>query len=196
MSFVTSHAGLNRRQVPMASATLAAGGLARPSRAEERRFDPRPGAWRTFEVTTVVEIKDASDATRVRLPFLSIDTDHQKSLESTWSGNATSARVVADSKYGAKMLYAEFGAATKAPALALTSRVQTRLVVPVKKALFGGWEGNWMAINNAHDVALPEARGPKLGFLMYPQAGNANGRCGALDPDNFTATITAREIAA
>ena len=29
------------------------------------------------------------------------------------------------------------------------------VVAPVKKALFGGWEGNWMAFNTAHDVALP-----------------------------------------
>ena len=57
------------------------------------------------------------------------------------------------------------------------------LVAPVKRALFGGWEGNWLAFNSAHDVALPNAQGPKLGFLMYPQAENANGRYDALDPD-------------
>jgi transglutaminase-like putative cysteine protease len=68
------------------------------------------------------------------------------------------------------------------------------LVAPVKRALFGGWEGNWMAFNTAHDVALPGARGAKLGFLMYPQAENANGRYDSLDPDNFKYTITAREI--
>ena len=31
------------------------------------------------------------------------------------------------------------------------------VVAPVNKALFGGWEGNWMAYNMAHDVALPES---------------------------------------
>ena len=37
--------------------------------------------------------------------------------------------------------------------------------------LFGGWEGNWVAFNTAHDVALPSAtQGGKLGFFMYPQA--------------------------
>ena len=34
------------------------------------------------------------------------------------------------------------------------------VVAPVNKALFGGWEGNWMAFNVAHDVALPGSRGP------------------------------------
>jgi transglutaminase-like putative cysteine protease len=69
------------------------------------------------------------------------------------------------------------------------------LVAPVNRALFGGWEGNWLAFNSAHDVVLPGSTvGGKLGFLMYPQAENANGRYDALDPDHFRYTITAREI--
>jgi hypothetical protein len=45
-------------------------------------------------------------------------------------------------------------------------------------------------------VTLPKSNGPKLGFLMYPQAENANGRYDPLDPDSFKFTITAREITA
>ena len=74
--------------------------------------------------------------------------------------------------------------------------VNDPLVAPVNKALFGGWEGNWLAFNTAHDVALPGATGPKLGFFMYPQAENANGRYDPLDPDNFKYTITAKELSA
>ena len=70
------------------------------------------------------------------------------------------------------------------------------VVAPVKKALFGGWEGNWLAYNVAHDVALPGAKGPRLGFFMYPQAENDNGRYDSLDPDSFKYTITGREIKA
>ena len=43
-------------------------------------------------------------------------------------------------------------------------------VVDARRALFGSWETNWLAYNVAHDLELPGARGPKLGFLMYPQA--------------------------
>ncbi|ABE44821.1 transglutaminase-like domain-containing protein [Polaromonas sp. JS666] len=50
------------------------------------------------------------------------------------------------------------------------------VVAPVNKALFGGWEGNWMAYNAAHDVALPKSSGEKLGFFMYPIAENTEGR--------------------
>jgi transglutaminase-like putative cysteine protease len=68
------------------------------------------------------------------------------------------------------------------------------LVVPVRKALFGGWEGNWMAYNNAVDVTLPGAPN-ELPFLMYPQAQSGSKRYDAYDPDNFKYTITAHEIA-
>jgi transglutaminase-like putative cysteine protease len=68
------------------------------------------------------------------------------------------------------------------------------LVVPVRKALFGGWEGNWMAYNNAVDVTLPGATGGPLPFLMYPQAQSGAKRYDPYDPDNFKYTITAHEI--
>lgn len=68
------------------------------------------------------------------------------------------------------------------------------LVVPVHKRLFGGWEGNWLAYNLAHDVALPGAKGPKIGFFMYPNAETAEARLDSLDPDSFKYVITAREL--
>jgi transglutaminase-like putative cysteine protease len=70
------------------------------------------------------------------------------------------------------------------------------LVAPVRKALFGHWEGNWMGYNTASDVALPGARRGKLGLLMYPQAQTADGARDPYDPDSFTYQITAREIKA
>ena len=70
------------------------------------------------------------------------------------------------------------------------------VVAPVYKALFGSWEGNWLAYNMAHDVTLPGAKGPKVAFLMYPQAETAEGRLDPYDPDNFKYTITTKEIKA
>ena len=78
---------LTRRRLVLASGALAATGISPIAFGQERRFDPQPGAWRTFDVTTQVEIKDASDATRVWLPIPSIDTAYQKSFESTWTGS-------------------------------------------------------------------------------------------------------------
>ena len=68
------------------------------------------------------------------------------------------------------------------------------IVAPVNKALFGGWEGNWMAYNTAHDIALPNSKGEKLGFFMYPMSENASGRLDPYAPDDFKYLITAREI--
>jgi transglutaminase-like putative cysteine protease len=67
-------------------------------------------------------------------------------------------------------------------------------VVAARATLFGAWETNWLAYNFAHDVALPGSRGPKLGFLMYPQAETADMRLDCLDPDTFKYTITSKEL--
>jgi transglutaminase-like putative cysteine protease len=68
------------------------------------------------------------------------------------------------------------------------------VVPPVRKALFGSWEMNWLAYNDAHDIKLPGAKGPEVGFLMYPQMETADGRFDCLDPDNFRYRITARTV--
>lgn len=69
-------------------------------------------------------------------------------------------------------------------------------VADAHKALFGGWEMNWLAYNVAHDLVLPGAKGPVLEFFMYPQAETAAGRLDCLDPDTFTYKITARQVTA
>ena len=364
---------LSRRHLLQASSALALPALAGTALAQERTFNPQPGAWRTFEFTTRVDIANPKGATRVWLPIPSIDSSYQQSLESTWTGNARSMQQTADAQYGAKMLVAEFAEGEARPFVELTSRFRTQnraqdwnqkaavkedpatlkywtqatdlmptdgivkktalevtkgaqtdvdkvrrlydwtvantyrepkvrgcgtgdikamletgnmggkcgdinalfvglcraagvpardvygirlvpsafgykelsgnpanlaraqhcraevflaqygwvamdpadvgkvmrletpewvkttnhpVVTPVYKALFGGWEGNWLAFNTAHDVALPGSKGPKIGFFMYPNAENANGRYDSLEPDQFKYSITAREIKA
>ena len=340
--------------------------------AAARRFAPKPGDWRTFDVTTRVDILLPQGATRVWLPIPCIDSDYQRSLESSFSSNGKTQRM-ADGRSGAQMLYAEFAASEVNPFVELTSRVQTQsravdwsttggaredadtlqhwtqptaliptdgivrktaleatrgahtdvqkvrkiydwivantyrepkvrgcgegdiktmletgnlggkcadlnalfvglsravgvpardlygvrlapssfgykalganpaglqraqhcrsevflkghgwvamdpadvakvmreetpqwikstrgdVVAPVNRALFGGWEGNWMAYNSAADVLLPHSSGDKLGFLMYPAAENAGGRLDPYSPDDFRYQITAKEIQA
>lgn len=71
------------------------------------------------------------------------------------------------------------------------------LVAPVMAGLFGGWEGNWVAFNTAHDLVLPGASDKgTLPFLMYPQGENAGGRFDSLAPDAFRYTIAAKEVTA
>ncbi len=68
------------------------------------------------------------------------------------------------------------------------------VVKPVYQGLFGGWEGNWVAWNMAHDVMLPKAKGDRLGFFMYPVGENSEVRMDSYAPDDFKYQISAREI--
>ena len=365
---------LSRRHLLQAAGALAAPALLNRAFAAERRFEPKVEGWRTFELTTTVNVADVKGATRLWLPVPDLATDFQVSLGNSWTGNATTARLVSDATQGARMLYVEFAADVAAPTLALTSTVQTRnraldwskkgvvhedpallkanlaatellpidgvvletakkaiqgagsdvekvraiyqwvvdnayrepktrgcgagdikamlesgnlggkcadlnavfvglcrsvgvpardvygirvapsafgskelggnsaslkgaqhcraevflqqygwvamdpadvlkvmrqetpdwikdktnpVAAPVNKALFGGWEGNWVGWNTAHDLKLPNYSRPgTLPFLMYPQGENASGRFDELAPDSFRYTIAAKEITA
>lgn len=68
-------------------------------------------------------------------------------------------------------------------------------VLAARKQLFGAWEMNWLAYNDAHDLKLSGSTGPVVPFLMYPQGESAAGRFDSLDPDAFRYTLTAKEIA-
>ena len=342
-----------------------------PASGSSRQFHPQLGTWRTFEVTTRVDIVNLQGDTRVWLPVPSVNTDWQRSGVSSFSSNGA-ARMRSDSLQGVQMLFAEFGAQVAQPYVEITSRVQTQnralaapgagavapedaatlkyytratqllptdgivretalkaiagassdedkvraiydwivanawrepkvkgcgegdiktmletgnlggkcadinalfvglcrsvgipardvyglrlapsafgykelsgnsaslkgaqhcraeayvkgrgwmamdpadvakvmrletsewikspahpVVKPVYQALWGGWEGNWVAWNMAHDVSLPNSKGDRLGFFMYPVAENNEGRFDSYAPDDFKYQISAREI--
>jgi len=372
---MTTVAALARRQfLQKTSAALAASSLPAISFAANatrsaRTFDPQPGQWRTFELTTRVVIAKPQGVTRVWLPVPSVNTDWQQSLESSFSSNGR-AQIVSDGHHGVRMVYAEFAESVAQPYVELTSRVKTQnrkmtvsqkavavdpaellaemaptrllptdgivrktaldavagahtdvekaqrlydwivantyrepktrgcgegdiktmletgnlggkcadlnalfvglcraaglpardvyglrlvpsafgykelsgnpaklqgaqhcrsevylkgrgwvamdpadvakvmrqetaewiksadhpLVAPVFRGLFGGWEGNWLAFNTAHDITLPHSAGDKLGFFMYPVAETAAGRLDSYSPDSFAYRISAREV--
>ena len=336
--------------------------------ATERVFSPQPGKWRTFDVTTRVDILKTDGVTRIWLPIPSIDSDWQKSDANSFTSNGAT-RLRTDSLQNVQMLYAEFPAHVEKPYVEITSRVHTQnrapssnsaavenaavlkyftratallptdgivkttatqitksantdlakvraiydwivanawrepkvrgcgegdiktmletgnlggkcadinalfvglcrsvgipardvyglrlvpsafgykelsgnpvnlkgaqhcraeayikgqgwlamdpadvakvmrletpewikssehaVVKPVYQALFGGWEGNWVAWNMAHDLTLPQSKGEKLGFFMYPIGENNEGRFDSYAPDDFKYQISAREI--
>lgn len=117
---------LNRRALLKTGAALAAPLLPFAARAQARRFEPQVGAWRTFELTTTVNVAEVKGATQLWLPVPDLDNEWQKPLDNSWTGNATESRLVADPARGVRMLHARFDAAVKAPTLTLTSRLQTR----------------------------------------------------------------------
>lgn len=351
--------------------SLPARARAADAATQQRTFDPRPGPWRTFEVSTRVEVQRPEGRTRLWLPLPSVDSDWQRSVSNAWSSNGQT-RLLGDAVYGARLLLVEFADGEPRPWVELHSRVQTRdralaapprpapvaaedlrfwtrptallptdgivratalqatrgargdeeqaraiydwvvrhswrepkvrgcgegdiktmletgnlggkcadinalfvglcravglpardvyglrlapsafgykelgansanlksaqhcraevwlrrygwvaadpadvakvmrqetaqwikdanhpLVAPVYRGLFGGWEGNWVAWNMAHDLALPGSQGPRLGFLMYPVGESGGERLDSYAPDAFRYQISAREIGA
>ncbi len=98
-----------------------------PARIRFAAAAETPGGWRTFEVTTKVEVVNPSGVTRVWLPLpLASETDWHKSLGNSWKGNAAVMRNHRDDKYGATLLHVEWPSGEKAPTVEAVSRFSTR----------------------------------------------------------------------
>ena len=100
------------------------GSLPRFALAQQLPFDPRPAGWRSFEITTRVEILKPQGASRAWVPLPSVESDYQKVIGSTWSSNG-STRIARDGKYGAAMAVSEWPAAEKAPVVEVVSTFST-----------------------------------------------------------------------
>ena len=114
-----------RRLITASAAATALAHLPMRAAAQQQRFAPEVGEWRTFELTTRVDLLKTEGAARVWLPVPSVDTDFQMSQESSFSSTGR-AVMVADGREGARMLCAEFPADTAARSVELVSRVRTR----------------------------------------------------------------------
>ncbi|MGH7847952.1 MAG: transglutaminase-like domain-containing protein [Candidatus Binatia bacterium] len=113
------------KQGLVVSAGLVLGGF--PARSVRSASVAGAAKWRSFEVVTKVEILNPSGVTRVWLPLpLMTGTDYFKRQEDKWKGNAAVARTIRENKYDAGMLYAEWPASEKTPAVELTSRFEAR----------------------------------------------------------------------
>jgi len=97
----------------------------KPAPASASAPTPTP-TWRTFEVTTRVEVKAPQGTTRAWLPVPSVDSGYQRVIGNDWSSNAVTTKLLRDEKYGAGMLYAEWPASSSRPVVELRSRVETR----------------------------------------------------------------------
>ena len=112
------------KQGAVVSAGLMLGGI--PKFARRANADD-PTKWRTFEVTTRVEIADPVGGVRVWLPVpLLTNTDYFKREPDTWTGNFKSARAVQYDKYGTGLFFAQWAPGEKAPVAELKSRFTTR----------------------------------------------------------------------
>lgn len=91
----------------------------------------KSGGWRTFELTTRVEVLKPSGVTRIWAPLalgplpLGDDTPYQRTLSNTFRVDGGAVRTFENRADALKMVYAEIPAAAK-PVLIVTSRIATR----------------------------------------------------------------------
>lgn len=133
------------RNGAVVTAAVMGAGLPRLARASTGSDGAR---WRAFEVATRVEVASPGP-TRVWLPMsLAADTDYQKSLGHSWSGNGTSARIYRDDKYKVAIFYVEWPAGESAPMVELTSRYAARdREVDVTKPGLNAWPEDRATLN-------------------------------------------------
>lgn len=115
---------MNRRDF-LRSAALVSAASALPAHVFAGRPDDS-GHWRTFEVTTRVNVLRASGLTRVWVPIpLTVETQYQRPLGNTFEAAGGSAKLLDGRMRGFGMIAAEWPDGAT-PALVVTSRVQTK----------------------------------------------------------------------
>ncbi len=116
---------MNRRDF-LRSAGVVSASLTLPRTARLLATDSPPGAWRTFDVTTRVEVLKYAGPTRVWLPAALIrETPFQRTLSNDFHAEGGSAELVRNREQALGIVAAAFPAGAK-PILTLTSRVSTR----------------------------------------------------------------------
>jgi transglutaminase-like putative cysteine protease len=82
--------------------------------------------WRSYEITTRVEIMRPKGMSRAWIPLPAVESDWHQVIGNSWTGNASRMQVMNDGKYGVSMLYAEWAAGAQNPVVEVTSQVKTR----------------------------------------------------------------------
>lgn len=116
----------SRRQFLKAGVALAAATALPRHGLAQSTLAPTPGAWRSFQILTRLDIARPEGRTQAWIPVPAVnEPDWFKSLGSQWTTNGKAA-LVHDPKYGADMLHVEWVDGEPAPAVEVTSRIATR----------------------------------------------------------------------
>lgn len=112
----------------------------------------KPAGWRTFEVTTRVEVLKPSGATRIWVPAALLpETPYQKTLVNAFDCEGGRVQVVKSPRDAMEIIAAEFPAAVK-PVLTVTSRVMTR---------------NW-TVDFSRKIKVHETSRAELNYYLRP----------------------------
>ena len=115
-----------KRRDFLRSVGVMSAGLTLPNAGRLFAMDESAAGWRTFEVTTRVEIPKSAGAARVWLPTaLHSQTPFQKTLSDKFAAEGGTAEIVENKHDGLGIVAAKFPAGVP-PVLTLTSRIATR----------------------------------------------------------------------
>jgi transglutaminase-like putative cysteine protease len=132
---------MNRRDF-LRSATVVSAGLALSKAEYVFAADVPSGAWRTFDVTTHVEILKSSGITRIWVPAALISpTPFQKTLSNQYVAPGGKVKLVKDKAESLGIVSAEFPAGVK-PELTVTSRISTQNIAVDLSAPSKGHKAN------------------------------------------------------
>ena len=116
---------MNRREF-LRSAGIVSAGMALPGAARLFASAEAPTVWRTFQVTTRVEVLNPSGATRIWLPApLTHPTSFQRTLSNSLHAPGGTAKMIGSKQDSLGILAAEFPSGVK-PELTLVSRIATK----------------------------------------------------------------------
>lgn len=90
-------------------------------------FAPLPGPWRTYEITTVIELVNAQGPAQVWIPLPAFaQPSWIRPQQTRRKTNAATAAIQRDAATGTQMLYAQWPSSAATPSIELVSRVTTR----------------------------------------------------------------------
>jgi transglutaminase-like putative cysteine protease len=116
---------MNRRDF-LRSASIASASLALPKGRQLFASESATDGWRTFEVTTRVEVLKIAGSTRIWVPgALVVDSPFQRTLSNTFDAEGGFAKLVESKTDALAIIAAEFPTGVK-PGLTVTSRIATR----------------------------------------------------------------------
>jgi hypothetical protein len=116
---------VNRRDF-LHTAGLVSASIAFPKAATPLATDSKPTNWRSFEITTRVEILQPSGITRMWLPTALLgETPFQKTLANTFNAEGGTAKIIESKPDSLGVITAEFPDGVR-PVLTATSRIATR----------------------------------------------------------------------
>src|SRR5262245_28721253 len=117
---------MNRRDFLKSGIAASAGLAVGLPRFKDLAF-ANDAKWRTFEVTTRLEVTDPVGAVRAWVPVpLLNNTDYFKREPDSWTGNYKAARAVQYDKYGTGLVFAEWASGEKSPSIEVKSRFMTQ----------------------------------------------------------------------